>query len=98
MQDKRMKEKEKLCKLYYNEIVKYLNKLESDYKNGRISYEEHFKKESRFLKGRSEKWWYDYLRQCVVKLRNGEDCRVESPRRESKLPVILLSYLLQYLE
>ncbi len=90
MQDKRMKEKEKLCKLYYNEIVKYLNKLESDYKNGRISYEEHFKKESRFLKGRSEKWWYDYLRQCVVKLRNGEDCRVESPRRESKLPVNLI--------
>src|SRR3989344_2185876 len=81
---------------YRNRIDSYMDNLDRKLKNGKIDYKKYFFKQSRFLKGKSERAWREYLQNCEIKLRSNEDCKLEGPRAEINyiLPVLVLVALI----
>ena len=59
--DKRIKE----ARYWKNQIKSTLVNLEKSYSLGQLSYHEYFFKVSKYLKGKSEREWYNYYDRYV---------------------------------
>ncbi len=71
-------------------IINYLNELDVMLKSGKLTIQEHILKESRFLRGKSEKGWADYYKDCEIKIMNNEPCSIISPREPASYTPFLI--------